>query len=278
MVVNRSLIQFYGIRRSGNHAVVRWIADHVGGPCVHLDDIDPRASDDPYRAFARINMRGLPFWKCKPKLPSFIKYLWRRPQEVTFTRSDPWLRIDFIREYAVKGLLLLSYEDERIALCNGVEKYVGQSAACKTVVLLRDAPNLFASLVKSRRLTPDTQRALVECYKDYCRFWLSRDGEDDSEVVLIKYDEWFLSRDCRMRLARELGFRTTGDPLKAIPYQGGGSSFDGTTMAGQGDSMKTLTRWKDMAGNELLESILADSEVADLTRAVFGSTIPSPYS
>ena len=57
-----------GLRRSGNHAIIRWIIDRTPGVVVHLNDID-RGSTNPWLGWRSVQTKGVPYWSVKRSVP-----------------------------------------------------------------------------------------------------------------------------------------------------------------------------------------------------------------
>jgi hypothetical protein len=53
-MINKHEIRVYGIRRSGNHAIISWIFQHFGETVVHLNDIKIARNIDPYKSFSQV--------------------------------------------------------------------------------------------------------------------------------------------------------------------------------------------------------------------------------
>ena len=93
-------IRVFGIRRTGNHAFISWLIENYLGSVVFVNNINHHNQDQgnfpasPFdvsvnRPFVdRIIVKGLPYWRCKSKLTSLIKYLITRPSQFVFIPSD----------------------------------------------------------------------------------------------------------------------------------------------------------------------------------------------
>ena len=280
-----------GIKRSGNHAILGWIKKNQPPPVVHFNDIScgnpsplPHTnrlqlkSADPYRTFGAVNIRGLPFWKCKPKLTSLLKYLFERPREMTFVRGDPKIRLNFIRA-CKKNTLILSYEncflDEDIfhEFDSKHDQLVGKSKHRYEIVILRDAYNLFASLIKSGRAGAENVKQYIRLYKQYAREFLgltNLSDRNDYRRILINFNQWFASSEYRASILRKIGHSTPeGTAYMRVPSEGGGSSFSGTMKTGNAAQLGVLERWKQLTGNPLYESVFQDAELRELTDHTF---------
>jgi hypothetical protein len=68
----------------------------------------------------------------------------------------------------------------------------------------------------------------------------------DHTVVRIMYDKFFQDEEYRKKICKRLGGKYNEDNLNKVPYKGGGSSFDGIKQDGNGQSMQTLYRYKQI--------------------------------
>ncbi|RQH23984.1 hypothetical protein D5R40_30320 [Okeania hirsuta] len=159
-------IRVFGIRRSGNHAIISWLIENYPGSVVFVNNINhhnqgnfPASSFDVYinRPFVdRIIVKGLPYWRCKNKLTGLIKYLITRPSTFTFVSSDNSVNLNYIRQ-AKKDALIYSFEDippndSRLNLFDReLPQYIGNSQNKIKLLILRDSFNLLASLLKSKK-------------------------------------------------------------------------------------------------------------------------------
>ncbi len=276
VVTNKHEIRVFGLRRSGNHAVISWILQNFPAPAVHLNDLRDR-SLDPYQAFSQVSVKGLNFWSCKPKLTSFLKYQWQRPPLVEFTVVDPKLNVEYIRNFRPKECLIVSYEDYELTAANlqrydaDRDRYVGSSDRIVNVAILRDAYNLFASLLKVGFLRRDNRDALIALFKQYARVHLGEVPDTPFPLVCINYNRWCEEADYRIAIAKQIGFETSGEPFLKVSHKGGGSSFD--RLAAQdnpGKLKQTRERWRRVADRPDYRAIFQDEELRSLSDRVFG--------
>jgi hypothetical protein len=157
------------------------------------------------------------------------------------------------------------------------ERDIGTSGSRETVLVLRDAFNLFASLLRWSRGTrhqPDSARVqdLVEIWKEYAREYL---GETDCvrAKTRINYNLWATDGKYRERLAESLGFEFTCGGTGSVPKIGPvvwGDTFDGIELDGRAEEMKITERWKFYAADPFYRSLFNDSELVGLSEKIFG--------
>lgn len=290
MPTNDRLVCVYGIRRTGNHALITWMMNHLTGrPQVHLNDIH-LLHRDPYRGFTSIYLRGLDRYTCRRKRWGFLNrhvatHLmapllprgWAEHSETQVSARRPKLDVEAIRR-APKHLLLLSYEDVDLEnprlrfLWSDPAAHVGTSGAVTRVLVLRDPYNLFASLLRAGRMTTETAPFYVRLWKQHAHHFARGEDGDGHPLVPASYNAWCRDAAYRVELGRRLGFSTDGGALSHVPSYGGGSSFQGT--ATPGETLQTETRWQYYC-QEAWYRDLFDDELRALARELFA--MPQPF-
>lgn len=275
---NQYEIRVYGIRRSGNHAIASWILSHFNGVTVHLNDTREKISSDPYKAFAQVFVQGMSFWKCKPKITSFLKHQLKRSPRMLFVRSDSTVNIEYIRAYHPKALSMLSFEDHPLGdegdhlFARDYQTYVGSSETIKNVVILRDVYNLFASLLKSKMMHKGNCSKFVTLYKAYAGAYLRHASESPDPTIFVNYNQWCMEADYRIEIANQIGFDTLGSAFQEISHMGGGSSFDKlNARQDPGKLQGTQHRWKNFVDDPFYRSIFQDEELKHLSDQIFGN-------
>jgi len=234
-------IKFAGTRRSGNHAVLAWIAERLPeGNTFFINDVrfgsnysDKKKSD---------------------RLPT--KRICRRGKA---------------------SLILTSYEDRSLPLINNHEPLVDVlHTSEKKVLILRDAFNNFASRLRYRKNgkrfkeddptngPPDSSKIWVEYAKEYIGVTEALKGD----VVKVNYNSWFSDPDYRVLVANSLGLAPSPEPFERVPGYGFGSSFSNTCRDGRASKMRVLDRWKLFSKDpDYLEYF--NEEVIELSREIF---------
>ncbi len=287
-------IRVFGIRRSGNHAIISWIVDNYPGKVVFINNINyqnkinfptsPLDIDWKYPFLDRMIIKGLPYWQCKKKFTSWIKYLVKKPQQFTLIAKDEYIDIEYIRK-AEKDLFMYSFEDisakdPRLKLfTENHDKYVGISKNSFDLVIIRDPWNLFSSMIKRGIFKRNEQDKLkyTNLFKDYARYYLDITSQEQNRVVFINYNQWFSDAQYRMNCAQKLGFIATKTPYQSISNRGGGSSFDRLAYNSDASSMKVLERWKVFQDDEFYQSIFTDTELVELATQIFGDFTTKPH-
>ncbi len=279
--VNKNEIALFGIKRSGNHAIIHWLLKHMGEKTVHINDV---TSIDPYDHFCEMNVKGLPTWKIKPNLLHLIRQRLLNYEITEYSKHDKAVDFKYIYGFSPKDCLIISYEncfidDELYAkFIQEHDTYVGVSKSRYRVIVLRDAFNLFSSLHKASFVTEEDMGKCVELYKQYAEIFLSTDLQKQHDVICINFNEWFLSRDYRIQVAKKFGVTIDGSPFQRVPPIGGGSSFEGTTRCGHAQTMNLLERWKVCENDPAYRAIFKEKYLVELSEAIFGQIVPASFS
>lgn len=278
---DKRIIQLFGLRRSGNHAVLSWIMSGLDGRVLHLNEI---TCARPYQCFWRARAKGFSRWELHRKSIKVVgrggvnrhlpAHLFRRDcgeQSVAISDLDPDIA------NVPKDALLLSYEDWELdhpkvpRLLRPTERGAERGASAYRILLLRDPFNLFASLLHSERMTAENGGYYVRAWKQYAREYLGESHHLGGKLIRVRYDLWRDSGDERVRIRRELDLPEDDTVFAEVARTGGGSSFDG--VAQDAREMRTGERWKRLADDGFYRGLF-DEELRTLSARVFG---PAPF-
>ncbi len=274
-VENLNELRIFGLRRSGNHAIISWIVEGYSGVVVHLNNIR-KNNPNPYLSFAQITVKEIPYWNCRPVFTGCIKHFIKRKNQANFSHKDPKVNIDYIRKLTPKQCLINSYENYRLddnifeLFEVNRESYVGASHNRYEVLILRDPFNLFASLLKSNRINAENRDYLVDTYKQYAREFIGQTKILKLPKICINYNKWVRSQEYRYAIAQKLGIKISGDAYTKVPSEGGGSSFDNQKFNINANQMPIFERWKNYKSNSFYRDIFKDQELCQLSEEIFG--------
>lgn len=228
----RNKIEFkvFGMRRSGNHAIIHWMASHFDKPCWMVNDISdfgrPSVTDDYTNA---------------SELECFhdnegISELWEKEKDVLFQ----------------------TYEDYDLSDLDwyGNEQVVGKSDREVIVLIVRDPYNLMASRFARRMpFVVPVNRIAVERWNQHVRDALGetdylRDpwkgemiAQKNRRVVVVNYNKWFSQPMYRRELELEMGLPgECDDSMERVVMAG--SSFSDRGRDGSASKMSINKRWK----------------------------------
>lgn len=258
---NETEIRFFGVKRSGNHAVIVWIAHLWADPVYFINNV--KHFEDPFNA----------------------PHDWRKTANTVDLRKDKISKERFSTEIRLrkKECLLLGYEDLDLTQLESrsllPQDAIGNSHIRYNCVLLRDHYNWLASRIKNyenegspygyNRVKKD-----LDLWKQYAREFLGETAYlNDAKKIAISYNEWFISDAYRQSLANALSREFSDRGLEIVPVIGRGSSFDKREYNNKAQGMKVLERWKTMESNEVFSMVYRDAEAVELSRRALGFCI-----
>ena len=265
------VLRVFGLRRSGNHAVINWLGRNApGGKSVFFNNCTPGRK--PFETFRAVEVNGR-----------------RRPGSAG---DDP---VGFARRAGDGAAVILSYED---AMPNERRKRpisagLDETAIDAEVIVCRGFLNWAASLLKKvqgNAAYAAHQRVAimlkgVEIYALMLDLVIAR---DELGLVVIRYDDWLSSPDYRAGLLARLGLAARDNTLGEVQPYGNGSSFQkdagsvedlrpGERCAQMADDPEyRITLWlaaQDGALRDKLAEVFPD-DAADLERLAGDATDP----
>ena len=220
------VLRVFGMRRSGNHAVINWLARNApGGRSLFFNNCG--AGRKPFETYRAIELDG---------------------ERVAGSGGDP---VKLAERAGDGAALILSYED---AMPNERRKRpvtvgVDDAAISHDVVICRGFLNWAASLLKKvqgNEAFAAHQRVgvVLKAVNGYsCMLELARDEARPGPVV-IRYEPWMADAGYRAGLLERLGLEARDNSLGEVQRYGNGSSFQAD--AGTAEELNTLARWKEM--------------------------------
>lgn len=260
--INEVEIRFVGIRRSGNHAVINWLATQFDHPVHFINNAPARISP-----FAWARGYG------DEKTADISNTVQRFPDDRP-PRFEP------------KQVLLYSHEDcflDDLAVASPTarrDRYVGTSRRRFDVLLLRDPYNLFASRFAFTLgdMTPDADPLIVDkirvMWKQHAREFLGETAYLGPETIRIDFSRWRADATFRKEVAGRLGRPLNDDELERVPDVARGSSFDALARDGEADLMDLDQRWRHYLGDPRFRRVTRDRELVELAERIFG---PAPF-
>ena len=252
-IVNQKELRVVGLKRTGNHAVLKWIKSQQSGVIEHLNNVRP--NENPFRD----------------------KYEHLQDNYPEHQGVIDRLRSQARGELVPKDCLICSYEDwelSKIATKNFEAKhdlYVGKSAERYDLLILRDPFNLIASRLKHSKMQIQLGRqTIVDLWVDYAREFLGETQYLQHRKVCINYNRWFQDVEYRRYLADLLKLDFTDAGIDKMTYHGGGSSFEGRELDGQATQLKVLDRWQSFKDDSVYQKLIADDRIWYYFETIFG--------
>ena len=239
--VNQKLIQFGGIQRSGNHAIINWIIAQEELKTCFINGTFPTAN--PWEKNWGISYPNYPYW---PK------------------------QRDVKGQFVEKDLFLISYENRSLqdieADKSSLPQYIGVSRSRYTILVLRDPYNTFASWLK--RDTPVTP-TIIKLWKEYAYEFLGKTSIINGPKVCVNFNLWFSDQKYRQSIAEKLELTFTDKGLGKVSHHGGGQS-----LQGKAKNMAVLTRFNQYQNHPVFRKIFdLDPELEQLSKDIFGELV-----
>jgi hypothetical protein len=261
---NDLTIWVYHLKRGGGHAIVNWIARNLDREVFHLNNAFSKPwkvrwrGEKIFRRITEPDRYGGPGQRLyNVQLPecSSWREVARMPKEVLLTNVEN-LPLDLVRK------------DDLFA--GGAARLLGSSREQRTVLVLRDAFNTFASVWRGKRRMRSRLHGFYRTHwKAYAREFLGETDYLPADTVKISFNAWFADDAYRRRVASELGLDRSDRGLHRVSSDGGGSSFSGQQFQDRAQDMAVLDRWRHFADEpEFLAAF--DDETVDLSRRIFG--------
>lgn len=280
-------VRVFGIRRSGNHAIISWIINNYPGSLLFVNNINghdtipfpysPIMPDQKKPFQDRITVKSIPYFQAKKKLSSLVKFIFNRPSIYSLVPSDKSVDLSYLLK-TDKDCLMYSFEDIHISdfrllrFYESAEQYIGSSKSKINIVVLRDPFNLFASLIKSKMLKKDSQDSqnYISLYKKFALSYLHSLSMEDHNNLFINYNKWMSQEDYRIDIANRLGLLPEARYLiETVVDRGGGSSFDQLSYNNNASSMKVFERWKVYSSDPFYLDLLSEKEILSISEKIF---------
>ena len=233
MKENLRELQVFAIRRSGQHAIIEWLAGHFPGEVLiqnnaaYLLDTDVRLLRE-----GQTSIRDAYIFNIESE------DLEGAPQKI----------------------------DENVWKTKR-----GFSSRTDRILILRDPYNMVASRVKTWGYGPIWNMDAAKdaaLWKRHAAEFLGRGQAFSVPPVRISYNEWFKSQSYRAAASAALGLAFTDHHIEKIAWTG--SSFDGFDKAKDARTMDVLGRWKAYLDDPAYAPCFQDLELRDLADEIFG--------
>jgi len=308
-IVNDLEIRVFGLRRSGNHAIINWFANQAPKP-VHFFRSVPIDGGDIFLTSRKTGAENS---------ISLNKIYYPHPSY----KNALTIIIEKAREIK-KKTLIYSYEDFDLRRFNSNhsryfselpknrEMIIGKSKKQIDVLILRDFFNHSASRLflhgnnakdprhkltherydknrnNKKRLpffeyydgwekdSEDIDGLIYINFEKYCQLWKTYAQEFLGitnyleNKICINFNQWFLSEEYRKTISGKFGFEFDDTLKNIISTVGSGSSFDKFNFIENANEMKVLERWKIFRGNKLVEKIYEINDyIIELNKKIF---------
>ncbi|GAA6209563.1 hypothetical protein NBRC116601_28560 [Cognatishimia sp. WU-CL00825] len=243
------VLRTFGMRRSGNHAIINWLLRNAEGNSTFLNNCTiGKAATQSWRA-VEVNAKRMPIKRGTPI------------SDVTAGVGDG-------------ALLVVSYEDflpDPDEGGEGLTTDVPMDLIKRDIVLYRHFMNWSASLLRKIQANEDQDtlvclRIMMVALDKYRELLELVSNSANNDFLPINYDRWVARPRYRARILQELGLPHKDNSLGSVQPYGGGSSFQkGVKLA---DKLATDERWREMVNDPAYQLVLLaasqDRELVEL--------------
>jgi hypothetical protein len=249
----------FAMRRTGQHAIINWLAYQMAKPVLHFNDCRNSPSgiipDKPGMVmFYNGNGQKINFYNNYDDYKAFIP-----PEETNCIYSFEEASPDIFDE------LLTLFPRENV----------------KPIIITRDPYNWAAACLqrqvqfpnKNIMIAEEISRRIQE-YKKYLSIALNYENGKEKTIISLSYNHWNNSKEYRDNICRKFGFRNLDIGREEIEYFGHGSTFDERKFDGRASKMKVSCRWENFSDDPNYWSLF-DEDIKFLSDELF-SFVPNP--
>ena len=214
------------MRRSGHHAIINWTCKQLPGKTIFINNFRSWLEDhDSYRCIFEYRDGSI------------------------VRRKGVWSDISFCDT----DNLVYNFEDVEFA-----DSFAITPDKAIKVLVLRDAPNMLASRMKSPGIPNENWRDL----------WVSNAHSflNEKQLTSISFNEWQTKIFYRKNVSSRLGLKFNDAGFNDVMDIGGGSSFEGLDV----NFKQLFKRYKDFLSSRLMRDLARDDVVMKLNRQIFG--------
>lgn len=241
-------LRTYGMRRSGNHAIINWLLRNAESGSVFLNNC--AVGRPARRTWRSIELNG--------KRASIVK-------------GDP---ITPVTSAAGDGaMVIVSYEDfspDPEDMAAGLTADLADADVTHEVLFYRNFMNWAASLLRKIQANDDLDTLVclrimmvaMDKYRDMLELITQA---KPLGYVPVNYDRWMARPVYREKLLETLGLPCKDNTLGIVQPYGGGSSFQKDAV--RAEDLSAETRWREMANDASFQIVLlAASQDAGLVK------------
>lgn len=222
---NVNFIEFYGLRRSGNHAVIAWL----------MKNLNTSEDQNLEKLIAPMPEIGFISKKCGD-----VYHL--NDVGSGWSTGNPNYLAGLIDAYVSEGAktIIISYEDydPTSSLVLAFPDQFNFLKKSKKIALVRDIPNLLSSRYKAS-IGPHKDSITFEMNINKINSWIS---SVKYKGLVIRYEDWLCHKEYRDNICFKLNI-SNKDYTHEVSSAGGGSSFNNETTL---DKNKLLNRYSEI--------------------------------
>ncbi len=230
-------LRVFGMRRSGNHAIINWILRNTPRGSVFLNNCTVgQPAAETWRS-VEVNAKRMPIKRGVPV------------SDVTASVSDG-------------ALLVVSYEDfipDPDDIGAGLTSDVPRDLFSANILLYRSFMNWSASLLRKVQANEGLDslvclRVMMAAMDKYREMLEAADLGSQEGRIVINYDHWFARPAYREQVLQSLRLPVIDNTLGQVQPYGGGSSFQKTATTAE--DLSAGARWREMVNDPSYQIVL----------------------
>lgn len=248
-----NLYTVWGIRRSGNHAIIHWLKSHFEKPVAFINDVNPES---------KFLYPKLDKWRNHRKYQTYLRLRMANLKRWDIDVNNGIVSVESYNFKKIKNI------EEKI------NSNFGEVFNNYNIIVLRDPYNLFASLLKHHSLSKDFKnktKKYIGLWKIYACEFLGKTNYLKNKYC-INYNLWHNSIQYRKTIIEDLGFIFHDSNKDNVAKEGDGSSFDELKYSKEAYKMRLEERWKEFIDDEFYNQLF-DDQIAKLSNKIFGNII-----
>lgn len=243
---NQYEFRIFGLRRSGNHALISWIISNFGNNEVFYFNDVRNASISLYNT------------------PSFISKTDRRVKAIKEKLAE--------RRHMFKNKVCLihSYEDRDLNIIKQVDHHNnGKSENLFNILILRDPYNMVASRLELEHPNTRVTPKIMSLWEQYAKEYMGLTNILDNKIV-VDYNQFCSNPEYRNKLALSLKLDPEKVDNNIVLGFGRGSSFTGQNKE---STNKYNERWEKYKNNPKFTKWVSSTEIRQYAKVIFGNII-----
>ena len=278
--VNDYEFRVFGLRRSGNHALISWIMGHFPDNSVYYFNDVQRIEERNFFSKSLNFPVNLFEWKDRYIYPGETKsrlikderdYLQIHNYSTMVKNSKIANKLVDKNMYLVanmrtvdKSCLIQSYEDQPLEIVDLINQQdIGVSNNQFNVLIVRNVCNMIASRLEHKNYHTTMSVEIVELWKQYAYEFLGYTSLFGGNKIVVSYDHWLESKEYRRMLSEKINLEFSDDGFKCVTNFGGGSSFKSV-----GSEQKYNSRYESYLDNQEYIEYALDPELFLLNDSV----------
>ena len=263
------------MKRSGQHGVVNWLAQQFPHDTIHFNDCHTGWDEQkllPMKDAMAVFYR----WDHDENNHTVKNYFhdWKLDLQKNKQLINDFYMSAHNNEFANVKSFIYNVEDFDLDVYDKKNfDSFHQLQNRQKIILVRSALNFVGSCLQRKINPPDAGATDVADYlTERMKLWKQHAKaalNETNDWYVIKFDEWFSSKEYRKKICDDLGLLFTDNGLNTVMNFGSGSSFDRQVFDKKAQSMKVLERWKQYHNQDELMSYI-DEETEELNKKLFG--------